>query len=234
VSPSADDAAARLDAATLEAAAPEEDAANADVETSRVRRRSPMVSLFYDVGLSLVSYYGLRLLGADTYIALLAGTATAAFRLVYVLWSDRQFDRFAAFMVFTFGVGLALTFVTGDPRFLLVKDSVGTGLSGAVFGVSYLLGRPLMLTAVQRFGAESEEEAREMEEWFVEDGLFRHLIAVFSAVWCFGLIGEAALRIPLIYLLPVDVMAGVSTAMWVVAFGGLFAWTQWYGARSRA
>jgi hypothetical protein len=193
-----------------------------------------MTSLFYDVGLSLISYYGLRLLGADPYLALLTATAVAAVRLGYVLWRDRQFDRLAAFMVVTFAIGFALSFVAGDARLLMMKDSVGTSVSGAIFGVSFLLGRPLMLTAVQRFGAESEAEAHEMEQWFVEDAGFRRLIATMSAVWCFGLIGEAALRIPLIFVLPIDVMAGVSTAMWVVTFGGLFTWSQWYGTRSRA
>jgi hypothetical protein len=72
-----------------------------------------------------------------------------------------------------------------------------------------------------------------MEEWFIESAAFRHVIAVISAAWCFGLIGEAALRVPLVFLLPIDVMAGLSTAMWIVTFGGLFGWSRWYGARSR-
>jgi intracellular septation protein A len=190
-----------------------------------------MGSFFWDVVPSVVAYYGLRALGADPYVALLGGTGAAALRLLCVLWTDRSFDRFAAFMVVVFAVGLALSFVSGDARFLLLKDSVPTAVSGAIFGVSWLLGRPLMVTAVQRFGARTEAEREQMETWWAADPGFRHVIAVMSAAWCFGLVGEALVRIPLVYLLPVDVMAGVSTAMSVVVFVTLFTWTRWYGYR---
>jgi intracellular septation protein A len=190
-----------------------------------------MGSFFWDVVPSVAAYYGLRMLGADPYVALLGGTGAAAVRLLCVLWTDRTFDRFAAFMVVIFAVGLALSFVSGDARFLLLKDSVPTAVSGAIFGLSWLLGRPLMLTVVQRFGARSETEREEMQTWWAEDHAFRHVIAVMSAAWCFGLIGEAVVRVPLVYLLPVDVMAGVSTAMSVVVFVTLFVWTRWYGYR---
>ena len=205
------------------------EAASSEGEDGGDRRRSPMRSMVYDVVPSVATYYGLRLLGADPYVALLGATAVAALRLLYVLWIDHTFDRFAAFMVVIFAIGLALSFVTGDARFLLMKDSVTTAVSGLIFGVSWLLGRPLMLTAVQRFGASSAAEALEMEQWWRTDAVFRHMIGVMSAVWCVGLIGEAAVRIPLIYLLPIDVMAGLSTVLSIGILGGLFVWTTWYG-----
>jgi hypothetical protein len=208
--------------------------ASPDADGGGRRGRSPMRSMVYDVVPSVATYYGLRLLGADPYVALLGATAVAALRLLYVLWTDHSFDRFAAFMVVIFAIGLALSFVTGDARFLLLKDSVTTSISGLIFGVSWLLGRPLMLTAVQRFGARSDAESREMEEWWRTDAVFRHIIGVMSAAWCLGLIGEAAVRIPLVYLLPIDVMAGLSTVLSVAVLGGLFVWTQWYGNAKRA
>ncbi len=207
-------------------------AANSDV--AQARRRSPMRSLAFDVGLPILAYYGLRAIGMGAYVALLGATIAAALRLLYVLWTARQFDRFAAFMVAVFASGFAMSFVTGDARFLLAKDSVPTAVSGAIFGVSWLVGRPFMLTVAQRFGADSEAESREMDEMWTTSPGFRHVLGVMSAVWCFGLIGEAALRIPMIYLLPIDVMAAVSTAMWVVVFAALYGWTRWYGARSKS
>ena len=47
-----------------------------------------------------------------------------------------------------------------------------------------------------------------------------------------GLLLEAIVRIPLIYLLPIDVMVGVSTAMMVTVIVGLAIWNGWYGART--
>jgi hypothetical protein len=205
-----------------------------DVDVDVAASRSPMRSMMFDVIPSVAAYYVLRVLGADSYVALLGATVVAAIRLLCVLWVDRTFDRFAAFVVVIFAIGFVLSFVTGNPRFLLMKDSMATAVSGLIFGVSWLLDRPLMLTAAQRFGARSEGERREMEVWWNEDPVFRHVVGVMSVVWCLGLIGEAALRIPLIYLLPIDVMAGLSTVLSVAVLSGLFVWTQWYGNRARA
>jgi hypothetical protein len=202
-------------------------------DSTEDRARSPMRTMFFDVVPSVAVYYGLRAFGADPYLALLGATGVATLRLVYLLWTDRRFDRFAAFMVAVFAIGLVLSFVTGNARFLLLKDSIPTAVSGAIFGISWLVGRPLMLTAVQRFGARSERERLEFETLWTSAADFRHMIAVMSLVWCFGLIGEAALRVPLIFLLPIDVMAGVSTVISIGVLAGLFTWTQWYGTRVR-
>ena len=45
-----------------------------------------------------------------------------------------------------------------------------------------------------------------------------------------GLLTEAVIRVPLVYLLPPSVMVGLSTAMAVLAFGGLAVWTGRYTA----
>jgi integrase len=46
--------------------------------------------------------------------------------------------------------------------------------------------------------------------------------------WGVGLLGESALRVPLVYLLPIDVMVGLSTAMMVVTMLGLAVWNAAY------
>lgn len=53
-------------------------------------------------------------------------------------------------------------------------------------------------------------------------------------MWGVGLLAEALVRVPLIYLLSIDVLVGVSTALQVVTFAGLAVWTIRYTARKRA
>jgi len=55
-----------------------------------------------------------------------------------------------------------------------------------------------------------------------------------SWVWGIGLLIEAALRVPLIFLLPISVMVAVSQAMMIAAFALLIAWTSWYVRRATA
>jgi hypothetical protein len=186
-------------------------------------------AMAWDVGAPLVGYYALHLLGASDWVALLVATLVAGLRLVWVAVRTREVTWFAAVMLAVFGLGLALAFVGGDPRFLLVKDSFGTALVGLVFLGSLFAGKPLTLSAFQTW---QPRQAAEMEEYYRTIPPVRHTFRLSAVVWGVGLLLEAAVRIPLIYLLPVDVMVGVSTAMMVTVIVGLSIWNGWYGSRT--
>ena len=85
---------------------------------------APLVGLGWDVGLPLVGYYALHLLGASDWTALLAGALAAGLRLVWVAVAHRRMTWFGALMLAVFGIGLLLALVGGDPRFVLVEGLV--------------------------------------------------------------------------------------------------------------
>jgi hypothetical protein len=47
-------------------------------------------------------------------------------------------------------------------------------------------------------------------------------------------VGESAIRVPLVYLLPVDMMVELSTAMLVAVFVGLSIWTARWVAHAES
>ncbi|WP_433031115.1 VC0807 family protein [Actinomycetospora sp. CA-053990] len=185
--------------------------------------------LLWDVGAPLVGYYALHLLGASDWVALLVATLAAGLRLVWVAVRSREITWFAAVMLAVFGLGLALAFVGGDPRFLLVKDSFGTALVGLVFLASLFSRKPLTLSAFQTW---QPKEAAEMDGFYRTLPPIRRMFRRSAVVWGIGLLLEAIVRIPLIYLLPIDVMVGLSTAMMVTVIVGLSVWNGWYGKRA--
>ena len=128
-------------------------------------------------------------------------------------------------MLVIYGVGLALTFATGDVRFLVLKDSVGTGVLGLLFLCFAVAGHPLTLAATQTWG---RERAVRMAELYSTVPEVRHGHLVASMVWGFGLLAEALLRVLLVFLLPISVVVGLSTALAVVVIGSLMVWTLWY------
>ena len=185
--------------------------------------------LAWDVGLPLVAYYGLHALGATDWVALLAASSAAALRMVWGIVRDRRLNLFALVMLLVFGVGLALALIGGDPRFLLLKDSVTTAVVGLAFVGTTWFDRPLTLAAMQRV---SPERADVLAQRYRDDPHVRHGYRLTSWVWGAGLLLEAALRVPLIFLLPIDVMVAVSQAMMIAAFALLIAWTSWYSRRA--
>ena len=198
--------------------------------------RSPGVatilkSLVLDVGVPTAAYFVAHWLGASDFVALLAGSLIALLRTLVVAARDRKFQLFSAVMVGVFTVGIVLSFLTGDVKFLLVKESAGTFVAGVAFLVSCLLGRPLIYFAALRMQPAREAEFAQL--WATRPE-FRRTFVVLSAVWGFGLLFEALLRIPLVFLLPTEIMVTVSTVMIIVAFVLLAVWTKWYAARRQA
>jgi hypothetical protein len=186
--------------------------------------------LALDVGLPLVTYYALHLAGAADRPALLAATGAAALRIGWDVARHRRLNPFATLMLVVFGVGLVLTLVSGDERFLLAQDSITLGAVALVFLVTSRWGTPLTLAAMQSFGP---RKAEALTEAFRTDPEVRHGVRLSSAVWGGGLLALALGRIPLIYLLPVSVMVGLSTALFVGTFAALIGWNVWYVARAR-
>lgn len=188
-------------------------------------------SLVLDVGVPTLAYFVAHWLGASDFVALLAGSVIALLRTLFVAARERKFQLFSAVMVGVFTVGIALSFLTGDERFLLAKESAGTGVAGLAFLGSCVIGRPLIYYAALRMqpGKEAEFEQR----WREHEG-FRRTFTVLSLVWGVGLLFEALLRIPLVFLLPVEVMVTVSTVMIIAAFVLLAVWTRWYVGRRQA
>ena len=193
--------------------------------------RSMLHGLGWDVGLPLVGYYALHLLGVDDWTALLVATGLAGVRIVWVAVRERSLNLFATVMLVVFGLGVLLALVSGDARFLLLKNSIVTAAVGLVFLSTTLWGTPLSLAASQSFQPAHRDEIRREYD---ADPDVRHGHRLSSTVWGVVLLVEAVVRVPLVYLLPVSVMVGVGEAMSVAAFAGLITWNIWYVKRATA
>ncbi|WP_409182825.1 VC0807 family protein [Amycolatopsis sp. VS8301801F10] len=187
--------------------------------------RTMITTLFLDVGLSVVAYYAANLLGASAYVSLLIGTIVAGARTVWVAVAQRRLDLFSSFLMLLFGLGLGLSFLTGDPRLLLAKESVTTFCAGVALVGSCVLNRPLAYYAARRFAHSAGDEQQREFEATAHDATLRRRWYQLSLVWGLGLTADSVLRIVGVYTLPFDTAAACSQALLVVAFAGLIGWT---------
>jgi hypothetical protein len=185
--------------------------------------------LAWDVGLPVAAYYALHLLGVGDFAALLTATTVAGVRIVWAAVRERELNLFATVMLVVFGIGLVLALVSGDARFLLLKNSIVSGVVGLVFLTTTLVGRPLTLAASQSF---NPHRRAEIAERYRSDPRVRHGHRLCSAVWGTVLLIESIVRVPQVYLLPIDIAVGVSEAMTIATFTGLIAWNVWYVRRA--
>jgi hypothetical protein len=190
-----------------------------------------MAAMFWDVGLAVLAYYGARAVGLSEWSALLAGTLASGGRLLWVAARDRRVDPFAGVLLVLFAAGLAVSFVTGDARFLLAKDSATSGVLGLTFLASCLVGKPLCYLAALRMAGPARTQ---LAGRFTVDAAMRRRFYRLTLVWGGGLLVEALLRIAVVYLLPIDVAVGASTALQVAALTGLVGWTVYQTKRGQA
>ncbi|MCP2324362.1 intracellular septation protein A [Hamadaea flava] len=193
-----------------------------------------LLSLVWDVGLSLGAYFVAKWLGADDYVALLAGSVVALLRVIWVALRSRKFDVFATVMVGVFGIGLLLSVLTGDAKFMLAKESLVTGAAGLAFVISCFVGKPLIYHAALRMREGKPEEIAEFEQKWADLPGFRRNFRIMSAVWGAGLLADAVGRIPVIYSLSTDAAVTASSAMLIAVMVLLSVWNGWFVKRIQA
>lgn len=205
------------------------DQAGEAVEVPHVR--AFVLPMLWDVGLPTAAYYVARLSAGAPHMALLVATVAAGARVCFVAARSRRLDSIAAFLLAVFGIGFALSFVTGDARFLLAKDSIPTATAGLIFLGSCTIGSPLAYAWGRRIVARTPAVRQRWSVlWSTQSG-FRRFFHVVSLAWGFGLLLEACVRLSLIYSIPIDAMAGLSSALSLGTVCLLAVWTVWYAHR---
>jgi hypothetical protein len=171
---------------------------------------NPFLPLLLDVGVPLAGYYLLRHLGVDLVVALALSGLLPALRVVWSVVRERSADGLALAVLTLTVVSIPVAFLTGSPKLLLAKDSVGTGALGVWLAVSVLLGRPAMANGIRAFLARTEGSAAAWQRLTAESAAFRRCLSAATLVWAVGFVLECLARITVVVLLPVD------TAVWAV------------------
>ncbi|MFJ9119595.1 VC0807 family protein [Streptomyces sp. NPDC102394] len=183
--------------------------------TGKASKQSTFGPLIVDVAVPVGSYYLFKeAFGAGTFAALALSSVVPAVRTVWSVVKERKANVFAALILVVNVVSLALSFLSGDPRLMLVKDSGVSSVIGIAVLVSVAMGRPMMTEAFKPFLTRGDT-AREAawERLAVGSGAFRRLERLFSGVWGVALLAECAARIVGAYTLPVDTMVWLGSVV---------------------
>jgi hypothetical protein len=220
----------RLDQLGVHMSPTSPDPTTSNETSSRGQRSNPVAramvrTLFYDIGLSVIAYFVAELCGASNYLALLAGTVVAGLRMVWVAARQRRLDPFALFLLAMFGASLVMSFITGDPRFILAKDATQTFTAGLVLVGSCVIKRPLAYYAAQRFARSAGSAQHEQFQATAQTAAMRARWFRVSLVWGTALLSDAVVRIAAIYLLPIGFAANFSQILVITVIGLLILWT---------
>ncbi|RZU43747.1 hypothetical protein EV284_1198 [Streptomyces sp. BK022] len=184
--------------------------------------------LLIDVALPLGSYYVFKeAFGMSTFAALAWSSVGPALRTVWSLVRKRSANGLALLILTVNVVGLALSFVSGDPRLMLAKDGAVSSTVALGILVSVALGRPMMTEGMKPFLVKGDP-AREGAWQRLTAGTvagsagFRRKERVFSLVWGVALFVECVARVVGAYTVPVDTMVWLGGVLMAVVMVGTF------------
>ncbi|MFF7977503.1 VC0807 family protein [Streptomyces sp. NPDC007901] len=179
--------------------------------------------LIVDVAVPLGSYYFFKeAFGMSTFAALAWSSVVPAVRTVWSVVRERRVNGLAALILVVNVVGLALSFVSGDPRLMLAKDGAVSSTVGIGILVSVALGKPMMTAGLKPFlvkGDAAREAAWERlaSGTAVRSAEFLKKERVFSVIWGLVLVVECVARVVGAYTIPVATMVWLSSLLLVVA-----------------
>lgn len=177
--------------------------------------------LILDVAVPIGSYYLLKSgFGFSTFSALAWSSVVPALRTAWVAVAERKANGLAALILLVNVVSLLLSFVSGDPRLMLAKDSGVSSTIGIGILVSVALGKPMMTAGLKPFLVKGDAaKAAAFERLQTGSAAFRRSERAYSLVWGVVLLAECVARVVGAYTLPVDTMVWLGSVVLVGAIG---------------
>lgn len=197
------------------------------------KRWQVILDIGLDAGVPTGCYWlSMAFISHSEVIAILVASIFPTLKSVYGLLRRRTLDPISAVILLGLVVGLAVLFLGGGPKLLLIRESLFTAFFGLACLISLLCRRPLFFF-FGRYAAAGSDPAR--LAWY--DGLwqqagFRRMYRIITLVWGLVLVGEFALRLVLIYTVSPAMVLAISP----VVLGGVSLlaglWTAKSAARS--
>ena len=116
--------------------------------------------------------------------------------------------------------GIVVSFLTGDPRAMIAKDSLVSSVIAVAILASVAMRRPLMSAGLKPFMTKGKpERTAAWDRLATTSGRFRRLELVFSTIWGLALLADCAARLAGAYTLPVTTMVWLGTVFTLGAIG---------------
>lgn len=183
--------------------------------------RTALRGLAIDVGAPLGTYYLLHgALGVSMWLALAFSSIGPAIRAVTGLRSPGGANLLAMLMLAVNAAGIAVSFLTGDPRAMIAKDSIVSSVIALAILASVAARRPLMSAGLKPFLTKGRpDRTAAWDRLAASSARFRRLELLFSAIWGVALLAECAARLAGAYLLPVSTMVWLGTVFTLGSIG---------------
>jgi uncharacterized membrane protein len=175
-----------------------------------------------------VIVYNLLLGHFSSFVSLLIATLIPLGDNLYQIVKYRKADAFGLFMLTGFILSLLAFVLGGNEKLILLRESMVTGLLGLIFIGSLFVAKPLIYHFAIRFSVSdvSEKKGQFAKNWEVP--YFRFVLRIMTAIWGIALLGEAIIKIILVYELSITAFLAVSQLIFYSVIGAAILFTMVY------
>jgi hypothetical protein len=190
-------------------------AARTNASTATPTLGQNLRSLAIDIVVPTATYYLLtKAFDVGLVWALTASSVLPLIRTVSSQVRERHINALAALMLTINAVGIASSFLVGDPRLMIAKDSLISSVVGFGIIVSVFRGRPMMTAALEPWLTKGDPDRTVAWGRLAgESSQFRRLEVRYNLIWAVALLAECAARIVGAFTLPIATMVWLSGVM---------------------
>ncbi|WP_066256483.1 VC0807 family protein [Neobacillus drentensis] len=164
----------------------------------------------------------------SSFVSLLIATLIPLGDNLFHVVKYRKADAFGLFMLTGFVLSLLAFVLGGNERLILLRESMVTGLLGLIFIASLFFAKPLIYHFAIRFSSNDETEKKGQFEKNWEVPYFRFVLRIMTAIWGIALLGEAIVKVILVYELSISVFLAVSQLIFYGVIGAAILFTIVY------
>lgn len=192
-----------------------------------VRNLAP--SLLLSIAGTLAIYTLLRPhFSATSLVPLLVASLCPVLGNIVSLLRQRQLDVFGVMVLLGIVVSVVGALLGGSPQLLLVRESFVTGATGLVFLFSLLLSKSLGYYFARQFMAGNDQKKRAGFDALWHYSSFRRNIQGGTIFWGLLLLCEFALRLLLVFTLPVVLVLAIAPVTFnIIIVGGIVVSAIW-------
>ena len=184
---------------------------------------------------AVAPYVAFEVLTSQGVAATTALALSTVFPAIGTIWSfarTRNPDMIGLVSLIFMVLGVGTSLLSGDPMFILIKESLLTGVFGlACLGSLFLAPRPVIFYFTRQFASAGDPARAAAIEAMWQNVGFRTVIGRMTMVWGIGFMIEALVRVWLTFVLPIPVFLIVSHVLAAGVTIGLISWTIAYGRR---
>jgi hypothetical protein len=174
-----------------------------------------------------------RYLSPSEFTALVVATTFPLGKSIFDVAKRRRLDPVSVIVLLGIGASAIALLAGGSPRLLLMRESLFTAIFGLACFASLLLPRPMMFYFGRHFMAAGDATKRRRYEagWALPDVRFSSRLI--TIVWGSVYLGEFAIRVALILLVPVSWVLAISPLLLGSLTLATIVWTFRYAKRAR-